>query len=43
MNLDARAREEAWELTIARPQPAVMPMLTVVNVDERLSIQDAPP
>ena len=43
MNLDARAREEGWELTLARPQPTVMRMLRIVALDERLSIQDAPP
>jgi len=43
MNLDARAQEEGWELTLARPQPAVIRMLRIVALDERLSIQDAPP
>ena len=43
MNLDVRAREEGWELTLARPQPAVMRTLRIVAMDEQLSIQDAPP
>lgn len=42
MNLDLRARREGWELAVARPQDAVMRLLELSNVRDRIPIRDAP-
>jgi anti-sigma B factor antagonist len=42
MNLDLRARREGWEITLARPQRAVMRLLDLTHVGDRIPIRDAP-
>jgi anti-sigma B factor antagonist len=42
MNLDLRARREGWEISLTRPQRAVMRLLDLSNVGDRIPIRDAP-
>lgn len=43
MNLDIRARDEGWSLTIAGPQPEVRRVLVLCGVEDRISISDDVP
>lgn len=42
MNLDLRARREAWDFTIRRPQGQVLRLLRLCGFDQRLPIEDLP-